>query len=261
MRVAIIDDELENAERVLRSKLDQIKKLRQEQAGEQRIGLTVPDVLMRLKGEGKRYPLGLPTVDAKTGGGIPRGKMVVVVGKPGAGKTSVGIQMALHVGQSAPEEIAVLAIFHDSGCEDACLTIAQQCGATREQAQNGEAVEAVRFALGKLRLTLVDVNEAYALEDIAERWVASLPPGTVPVLIVDSAQVVRTRAGDREKSQFDRVRVISDIVRAITNRHRMISFLISHFFMTGKRGFWKEFIFFLFMLTLVASHLLLFELI
>ena len=38
-----------------------------------------------------------------------------------------------------------------------------------------------------------------------------------------------------------------------------ISFLISHFFMAGKRGFWREFLFFLFMATLVASHLLLFE--
>lgn len=38
-----------------------------------------------------------------------------------------------------------------------------------------------------------------------------------------------------------------------------VSFLISHFFMSGKRGFWREFIFFLFMMTLVASHLLLFE--
>jgi hypothetical protein len=38
-----------------------------------------------------------------------------------------------------------------------------------------------------------------------------------------------------------------------------VSFLISHFFMAGKRGFWREFFFFLFMLTLVASHFLLFE--
>ncbi len=38
-----------------------------------------------------------------------------------------------------------------------------------------------------------------------------------------------------------------------------VAFLITHFFMAGKRGFWREFIFFLFVLTLVASHLLLFE--
>jgi hypothetical protein len=38
-----------------------------------------------------------------------------------------------------------------------------------------------------------------------------------------------------------------------------VSFLISHFFMSGKRGFWREFLFFLFMATLVAGHLLLFE--
>lgn len=38
-----------------------------------------------------------------------------------------------------------------------------------------------------------------------------------------------------------------------------VSFLISHFFMAGKRGFWREFLFLLFLLTLVANHLLLFE--
>jgi hypothetical protein len=38
-----------------------------------------------------------------------------------------------------------------------------------------------------------------------------------------------------------------------------VSFLISHFFMSGKRGFWKELFFFLLVVTLVASHLLLFE--
>ena len=38
-----------------------------------------------------------------------------------------------------------------------------------------------------------------------------------------------------------------------------VSFLIAIFFMAGKRGFWKEFIFSLFLLTLVVCHLLLFE--
>jgi hypothetical protein len=38
-----------------------------------------------------------------------------------------------------------------------------------------------------------------------------------------------------------------------------VSFLMSHFFMSGKRGFWKEFLFLLFALALVAGHLLLFE--
>jgi hypothetical protein len=38
-----------------------------------------------------------------------------------------------------------------------------------------------------------------------------------------------------------------------------VSFLITTFFMSGKRGFWREFLFFLFALALAASHLLLFE--
>jgi len=38
-----------------------------------------------------------------------------------------------------------------------------------------------------------------------------------------------------------------------------VSFLITCFFMAGKRGFWREFLFLLFISTLVANHLLLFE--
>lgn len=38
-----------------------------------------------------------------------------------------------------------------------------------------------------------------------------------------------------------------------------VSFLMAHFFMSGKRNFWREFLFFLFMAVLVASHLLLFD--
>lgn len=39
-----------------------------------------------------------------------------------------------------------------------------------------------------------------------------------------------------------------------------VSFLISHFFMAGKkRGFWREFLYLLFLLVLVANHLSLFE--
>lgn len=38
-----------------------------------------------------------------------------------------------------------------------------------------------------------------------------------------------------------------------------VSFLMAHFFMSGKRSFWREFLFFLYCAALVASHLLLFE--
>ncbi len=38
-----------------------------------------------------------------------------------------------------------------------------------------------------------------------------------------------------------------------------VSYLIAVFFMSGKRSFWREFLFFLFMATLVGSHFLLFE--
>ena len=38
-----------------------------------------------------------------------------------------------------------------------------------------------------------------------------------------------------------------------------VSYLMAHFFMSGKRNFWREFLFFLYLAALVGSHLLLFD--
>jgi len=219
-------DKIEMTISRLEADLEEARKLRAEQTGElDRVGVSVPEVLARMRDAGHRLPTGIPTVDAKTNGGIPRGKMVTIVGKPGAGKTSIATQCAIHMARG--RDAAILAVYHDSGVEDACLTIAQQVGATREEAQRGEAAEAVAEGLSQVQIALVDVNDRYALEDVYQRFCGGLSPSTVPILVIDSAQVVRSREGDRQKTQFDRVRVVADIVRALTNRHRAISFLVS----------------------------------
>lgn len=210
----------------LEADLEEARKLRAEQTGElDRVGVSVPEILARMRDAGHRLPTGIPTVDVKTNGGIPRGKMVTIVGKPGAGKTSIATQCALHMARG--RDAAILAVYHDSGVEDACLTIAQQVGATREEAQRGEAADVVADGLAQTQIALVDVNDRYALEDVYQRFCGGLQPSTVPILVIDSAQVVRSREGDRQKTQFDRVRVVADIVRSLTNRHRAVSFLVS----------------------------------
>lgn len=219
-------DKIEMTISRLEADLEEARKLRAEQTGElDRVGVSVPEVLARMRDAGHRLPTGIPTVDAKTNGGIPRGKMVTIVGKPGAGKTSIATQCAIHMARG--RDAAILAVYHDSGVEDACLTIAQQVGATREEAQRGEAADTVAEGLAQVQIALVDVNDRYALEDVYQRFCGGLSPSTVPILVIDSAQVVRSREGDRQKTQFDRVRVVADIVRALTNRHRAISFLVS----------------------------------
>lgn len=219
-------DKIEQTISRLESDLEEARKLRAEQTGElDRVGISVPEVLARMRDAGHRLPTGIPTIDAKTNGGVPRGKMVTIVGKPGAGKTSIATQCALHMARG--RDAAILAVYHDSGVEDACLTIAQQVGATREEAQRGEAADLVASGLADTQVALVDVNDRYALEDLYQRFCAGLPPSTIPILVIDSAQVVRSREGDRQKTQFDRVRVVADIVRSLTNRYRAISFLVS----------------------------------
>ncbi len=219
-------DKIEQTISRLEEDLAEAKKLRAEQSGElERIGITVPEVLARMRDAGERLPTGFPTVDAKTNGGIPRGKMVTLVGKPGSGKTSIATQWSLNMAHGRPA--AILAVYHDSGLEDACLTIAQQLGSSREAAQRGEATETVAGALNGRHVVLVDVNDRYALEDVYSRFCESLEPHVIPILIIDSAQVVRSKEGDKQKTQFDRVRVVADLVRSLTNRHRAITILVS----------------------------------
>lgn len=218
----------------LRAQIAEFERLAAETRGDladvlgerEALGLALPDVLARQTGLGARYPTGLPALDQKTGGGIPRGKLVMLVGKPGVGKTSLAIQFALNM--SRRRDAAILALFADSGIDDAAVTIAQQLGVPRDQALAGEvaAVDAARRETFGMRLELVDPDQPYSLEDLAARFVAGLPPEVAPILLLDSVQVLRC-PDPKAKTVYDRVTAISNLARTITSRHKLITLLVS----------------------------------
>ncbi len=190
------------------------------------LGLSLPDVIARQTGLGTRYPTGIPTLDEKTGGGIPRGRLVMLVGKPGVGKTSLASQMAVNMARR--RDAAVLALFADSGLDDAALTVAQQLGVPRDAAQAGtpEAIDQAKRETFGLQLALVDPDRPYNVEELAAQFVAGLPPEVAPILLLDSAQVLRC-SDPKAKSQYERITAISNMAKTITSRHRLITILVS----------------------------------
>lgn len=198
-----------------------------EHLGEQeKLGYSLSEVISRQTGMGERFPTGLPTLDERTGGGIPRGRMVMLVGKPGVGKTSLASQFVLNMARH--RRVAVMALFADSGMDDAAITMAQQLGVPREAALSGEteAVAAVTRETFGMALQLVDPDQPYDIEDVASRFVLGLPDDVAPILLLDSVQVLRC-PDPRAKTVYDRVTSISNVVKQVTSRHRLVTILVS----------------------------------
>lgn len=220
-------DKLRALIRELEGNLVDAKRDLAEHLGEQeRLGYSLTEVIQRQTGMGERFPTGLPTLDRHTGGGIPRGRMVMLVGKPGVGKTSLASQFVLNMARH--RRVAVLALFADSGLDDAAVTMAQQLGVPREAALSGEAdaVTSVQRETFGLTLHLVDPDRPYDIEDLAQRFVATLPEDVAPVLLLDSVQVLRC-SDPKARTVYERVTAISNTVKAVTSRHRLVTILVS----------------------------------
>lgn len=190
------------------------------------LGLAPHDILAAQAGYGERYPTGFPTLDENTRGGIPRGRLVTLVGQPGVGKTSIAIQMALTMARN--RKAAVCAIFADGGIDDAAITMAQQLGVPRDEAEEGRpsAVELVRRETFGQRIDFIDPSKPYSFEEVAERFVATLPQDVAPVLILDSAQRVHC-PNPKARTIYERVTATSNAAQETTKRLRLVTLLVS----------------------------------
>lgn len=135
-------------------------------------------------------------------GGIPLGKLVIIVGGPGARKTGLAVQLADVLSR---QQCAVLMVCADEGRKNIVRRLGQRLGfnrsGLRDRTEIGAATraEAARreAALGRvLRFTeLDDADDAQTIEE-AHAELLSVAKGRPRVLIVDSLQTCRCEAAE-----------------------------------------------------------------
>lgn len=77
------------------------------------IPLTRPDRDPNQQAEEPREPTGVPGLDVVLGGGVPRGSLVIIVGVPGSGKTTLASQIAFHAA-SAGKTVVIFTALSES---------------------------------------------------------------------------------------------------------------------------------------------------
>lgn len=171
-------------------------------------------------------PTSFETLDRSTRGGLRPGAVVVLCGAPGAGKTSLAVQLARHYcGEGYP--VGILAC--DEPADGLLVRWGQQEGLVRDELERG-IYAARRHLAEQLRsrpLLLVDADESEAvLEDLAGRMAElARDIGKTGVLIVDSIQTARVREHIDDPGRTPRERVEA-VVRALKHAARGLGLLV-----------------------------------
>lgn len=189
------------------------------------------DVLRRQKDVSTRYATGVPTVDHLTKNGMPRGRIAVMVGRPGAGKTGLAIQIAASVAQRHPE-VAIGLYLADEGLEAGVIRMAQHLGFDREHLESADpaviqaAAERLEGYRGRIHCMDPDAEDA-SLEAFLD-GMATRADGRPQLWVIDSAQVIRLASAASKK--LDRrltVDAVCRMVKAAARRRGAVALLLS----------------------------------
>lgn len=189
------------------------------------------DTLRRQKDVSTRYATGVPTVDHLTKGGMPRGRIAVMVGRPGAGKTGLALQVAASVAQRHPD-VAVGLYLADEGLEAGVIRLSQHLGFDREHLEAADP-EVIRSASEQLegyrgRIHCMDPDAEDASLEAFLDGMAVRADGRPQLWVIDSAQVVRLAAAASKK--LDRrmtVDAVCRMVKAAARRRGAVALLLS----------------------------------
>ncbi len=150
-------------------------------------------ILRRAREQGSPVATGIDELDERLRGGMRAGKTMIVGGTPHAGKTSLALQIALHLAQAGHPVAALMA---DEGREAAVIRLGQQLGYVRGQIEEGldDVLAGMDQALAGLALTFPDPDAEAdtTMEGVAEALIGAYP-NQCGLLVLDSIQTVRTR--------------------------------------------------------------------
>lgn len=184
-----------------------------------------------------RISTGIPTLDRETRGGIPRGRLVVIVGRPGSGKT--GLALSIAGGLAGREDIFIVTYLADEGLEAGVIRLAQRLGADRDLLESGDPAEVERAAAkasGVENVMHLDPDHPKASLDLLFETIDKLAGDRTIVLVVDSAQVVRPGGVTKPSEIRLTVKDVADRMKAELRRRHGIGFLVSQQSRAGYRS-------------------------
>lgn len=175
-----------------------------------------------LKPIGERFETGFRTLDEALRGGLPRGRVVVLAGAPGAAKTSFATQLADRWERSG---CAVVYLAADEPAEGIAVRLGQLSGFSRDGLETeGDIGDAVRSGFSARahgrRLVLLDPDEEGSPATIEEaEAVARHLGGDGPcILIVDSLQTARCLAAEGAESAKAAIEAKMRVLKGIAKR-------------------------------------------
>lgn len=178
-----------------------------------------------------RYPIGLPTLDDAFGGGLWPGLLFVVQGAPGAGKSSLGIQLAGEYHRSHGGRVYVYA--PDEGARAACVRLGQLYGIDRDNLEwcRDDALDELDGAYPAGFINIVDADHEDAvletfLDQIEEEMRFAKPDSPPPLFVLDSIQAIRTDA--EFETRREQIEYAMQLLREFCTRTHAIVVVVSH---------------------------------
>lgn len=159
-----------------------------------------------------RMPTGIAPLDVAMRGGLMPGRGLVIGGAPGACKTTLSTQIAVHMSRGG---VAVAYLAIDEAPSGVMSRILQSLGVERRRAEElpDDVIELAREHLDPLPLRIVDdmpVEETF--QELSHRF------GALPrCVVIDSAQTVWTKRSDKLSNPREKV---NDVIGSIKRRAR-----------------------------------------
>jgi KaiC/GvpD/RAD55 family RecA-like ATPase len=188
------------------------------------------DYLIEHPEPSQRITTGIPALDQASGGGIPVSGLVTLQGSPGAGKTSLAIQIAVRAALGCVGDVWM--VMHDEGARGACVRVGQNLGLDRDLVESDDPETMVAYQkkfVGAGNIHTLDPDDpSVSLESViasieAAHWAKE--DEAASILVLDSTQTAVTGAdfdGDRA-----RVSYVMDELKKAARRIPLLVFNIS----------------------------------
>lgn len=167
-------------------------------------------------------PTSFASLNLACRGGPRTGKVLVIGGAPGAGKTTCVVQMGVEWARDG-FHVAILAA--DEDADGLLIRVGQQLGLERGALEKAEqhVREDLAARVSALPLLLVDADEEDASIDDVARELERRAGGKPAVLIVDSIQTARAEGCEETDGPRARVDLVMKVLKRVAkNAHHLV---------------------------------------